>query len=94
MRRSVRDAIVGFTVIGGIIGFASTALWLQRSSFRDQAHWTLTAQFNDASGLAERSPVTYRGVLVGSVRSIDSHVLRRWWPSLRSTKVICACRSP
>ena len=25
MRRSVRDAIVGFTVIGGIIGFASTA---------------------------------------------------------------------
>jgi phospholipid/cholesterol/gamma-HCH transport system substrate-binding protein len=30
----------------------------------------LTANFNDASGLAERSPVTYRGILVGSVRSI------------------------
>jgi phospholipid/cholesterol/gamma-HCH transport system substrate-binding protein len=30
----------------------------------------LTAEFNDASGLAERSPVTYRGILVGSVRSI------------------------
>ena len=34
------------------------------------SHWMLTAKFNDASGLAERSPVTYRGVLVGSVRSI------------------------
>ena len=29
MRRSVRDAIVGFTLIGSIIGFASTALWLK-----------------------------------------------------------------
>ena len=70
MRRSVRDAIVGFTVIGGIIGFASTALWL-RGVRLGSSHWTLTARFNDASGLAERSPVTYRGILVGSVRSIS-----------------------
>ena len=35
------------------------------------SHWTLTARFNDAAGLAERSPVTYRGILVGSVRSIS-----------------------
>ena len=69
MRRTVRDAIVGFTVIGGIIGFASTALWI-RGVRLGSSHWTLTAKFNDASGLAERSPVTYRGVLVGSVRSI------------------------
>ena len=70
MRRSVRDAIVGFTVIGGIIGFASTALWL-RGVRLGASHWTLTARFNDAAGLAERSPVTYRGILVGSVRSIE-----------------------
>ena len=69
MRRSVRDAIVGFTVIGGIIGFASTTLWL-RGVRLGSSHWTLTARFNDAAGLAERSPVTYRGILVGSVRSI------------------------
>ena len=69
MRRSVRDAIVGFTVIGGIIGFASTALWL-RGVRLGSSHWRLTARFNDAAGLAERSPVTYRGILVGSVRSI------------------------
>ena len=69
MRRSVRDAIVGFTAIGGIIGFSSTALWLR--GFRlGSSPWSLTARFNDAAGLAERSPVTYRGILVGSVRSI------------------------
>ena len=70
MRRSVRDAIVGFTVIGGIIGFSSTAFWL-RGVRLGSSHWTLTARFNDAAGLAERSPVTYRGILVGSVRSIS-----------------------
>ena len=70
MRRSVRDAIVGFTLIGGIIGFASTALWL-RGVRLGSSHWTLTARFSDAAGLAERSPVTYRGILVGSVRSIS-----------------------
>ena len=31
----------------------------------------LTARINDAAGLAERSPVTYRGILVGSVSSIS-----------------------
>ena len=70
MRRSVRDAIVGFTVIGGIVGFASTALWL-RGVRLGASHWSLTARFYDAAGLAERSPVTYRGILVGSVRSIE-----------------------
>ncbi len=70
MRRSVRDAIVGFTVIGGVIGFSSMALWL-RGVRLGSSHWTLTARFNDASGLAERSPVTYRGILVGSVRSVS-----------------------
>ena len=69
MRRSVRDAIVGFTVIGGIIGITSTALWL-RGLRLGSSYWSLTARFNDAAGLAERSPVTYRGILVGSVRSI------------------------
>ena len=69
MRRSVRDAIVGFTVIGGIVGFAATAMWM-RGIRLGSTHWTVTARFNDAAGLAARSPVTYRGILIGSVRSI------------------------
>ena len=64
MRRSVRDAIVGFTVIGGIVGFAATAMWM-RGIRLGSGHWTVTASFSDAGGLAERSPVTYRGILVG-----------------------------
>lgn len=69
MRRSVRDAIVGFTVIGGIVGFVATAMWM-RGIRLGSGHWTVTASFSDAGGLAERSPVTYRGILVGSVRSV------------------------
>ena len=69
MRRSVRDAIVGFTVLGGLVGFAATGMWI-RGIRLGSSEWRLTANFNDASGLAERSPVTYRGILVGSVRSI------------------------
>ena len=69
MRRSVRDAIVGFTVLGGLVGFAATGLWM-RGIRLGSSDWRLTANFNDAAGLAERSPVTYRGILVGSVRSI------------------------
>ena len=89
MRRSVRDAIVGFTVIGGIIGFASTALWLR--GVAGSSHWTVTARFSDAAGLAERSPVTYRGILVGSVRSIEV-TLRRWWLTISIT-VVCSAAS-
>ena len=69
MRRSVRDAIVGFTVLGGLVGFAATGMWM-RGIRLGSSDWRLTANFSDASGLAERSPVTYRGILVGSVRSI------------------------
>lgn len=69
MRRSVRDAIVGFTVLAGLVGFAATGMWM-RGIRLGSSEWRLTANFNDASGLAERSPVTYRGILVGSVRSI------------------------
>lgn len=69
MRRSVRDAIVGFTVVGGIVAFASTSMWLQGVRLGSNV-WALTASFESAGGLAERSPVTYRGIVVGSVRSV------------------------
>ena len=69
MRRSIRDAIVGFTVLGGLVGFGVTALWM-RGVRLGASTWTVTARFDDAGGLAERSPVTYRGILVGSVKTI------------------------
>ena len=70
MRRSVRDAIVGFTVVGGIVAFAATSMWLRGVRLGSNL-WSLSASFQDAGGLAERSPVTYRGIVVGSVRSVQ-----------------------
>tara|TARA_Y100001968_G_scaffold333332_1_gene395536 strand:+ start:2014 stop:2862 length:849 start_codon:yes stop_codon:yes gene_type:complete len=69
MRRSFRDAIVGFSLIGGVIFFSSSMLWLRGIKI-GSSNWDFTAVFKDASGIAERSPVTYRGILVGSVKKI------------------------
>jgi len=70
MRRSLRDAIVGFSLIGGIALFSGSMLWLRGIRFSNDS-WTLTARFKDASGLSEMSPVTYRGIIVGSVKKVN-----------------------
>ena len=70
MRRSLRDSIVGFSLFGGILIFASFSFWL-RGVRLSSKNWHLFAQFNNASGLSKKSPVTYRGILVGSIESIS-----------------------
>lgn len=70
MRRSVREAIVGFSLLAAITGAVSLTLWLRGLSLTRQ-HWTLEARFEEADGLAVRSPVVFRGVMVGSVRSVQ-----------------------
>ena len=69
MRRSVREAIVGFSLIAAIASGVGLTAWLQGLSFSRNV-WTLQARFTEAGGLAERSPVVYRGVLVGNVRRV------------------------
>ncbi len=69
MRRSFRDAIVGFSILGGVILFGGISFWLRGIRLVSN-NWQITANFSDASGLAERSPVTYRGIMVGSVKKI------------------------
>lgn len=69
MRRSLREAIVGFSLLAAIAGGAGLWAWLKGISL-NQNIWTINVRFADASGLAARSSVTYRGVLVGSVRRI------------------------
>ena len=32
MRRSVREAIVGFSIVGALVGFTGTMLWLARGA--------------------------------------------------------------
>jgi phospholipid/cholesterol/gamma-HCH transport system substrate-binding protein len=69
MRRSIREAIVGFSLIAAISSAVGLSFWLRGISLSQQ-NWRVKASFAEAAGLAERSPVTYRGVLVGSVRRV------------------------
>ncbi|MEB3166074.1 MAG: MlaD family protein [Cyanobacteriota bacterium] len=69
MRRSVREALVGLSLLAALAGAAGLWLWLKGISL-SRRNWTIQASFTDAAGLAERSSVTFRGVVVGSVRRI------------------------
>ncbi len=69
MRRSVREALVGFSLLAAIASGLGLWFWLRGVSLRGNT-WTIRASFADAAGLADRSPVTFRGVLVGSVRRV------------------------
>jgi len=70
MRRSVREALVGFSLLAGLAGGLGFWAWLRGVSLGRNT-WAIEARFADAAGLAERSPVTFRGVLVGNVRRVD-----------------------
>ena len=70
MRRSLRDAFVGFSLLGGFLIFTGGMLWLRDFRLSSKT-WEISANFKDASGLAKMSPVTYRGIIVGSVREIS-----------------------
>ncbi len=69
MRRSIREAIVGFSLLAAIASAVGLSFWLRGISLSRQ-NWMVKVSFAEAAGLAERSPVTYRGVLVGSVRQV------------------------
>jgi len=69
MRRSFRDSIVGFSLLGGLIIFSFFSFWLRGIKLSSK-NWHIFAEFSNASGLSKKSPVTYRGILVGSVEDI------------------------
>ena len=70
MRRTLRDSIVGFSLLGGLLIFTSFSLWLRGVKLSSK-NWHIFAEFSNASGLSKKSPVTYRGILVGSVEDIS-----------------------
>ena len=45
-------------------------LWLRDFRLGSKT-WEISASFKDASGLAKMSPVTYRGIIIGSVQKIS-----------------------
>ena len=70
MRRSVREAIVGFSLLAAISSAVGLSFWLRGISL-SRTNWTVKANFEQATGLAERSAVVYRGVQVGNVRKVQ-----------------------
>ena len=69
MRKSLRDSVVGFSLLGGILIFSFFSFWVRGVKLSSK-NWHLFAEFNNASGLSKKSPVTYRGIIVGSVEDI------------------------
>ena len=69
MRRSVRDSLVGFSLLGGILLFSFFSFWIRGVKLSSK-NWYIYASFNNASGLSKKSPVTYRGIIVGTVEDI------------------------
>lgn len=70
MRRSVREAMVGFSLLAAVSSAVGLSLWLRGLSLTRQ-YWSVQARFPQADGLAVRSPVVFRGVMVGTVRSVQ-----------------------
>ena len=69
MRRSYRDAIVGFSLIGGVVLFSGLTFWLKGLKVSRET-WNITANFTDATGLSNGTPVTFRGIQIGNVQTI------------------------
>jgi len=69
MRRSVREALVGFSLLAAVASGLGLWFWLKGISLA-RSNWIIRASFENAGGLAERSPVSYRGVLVGRVKDL------------------------
>ena len=70
MRRSFRDAIVGFSLLGGVIIFSGLILWIKGLRVSSNT-WSFKANLDDASGLSIGTPVKFRGIHVGSVKDIS-----------------------
>ena len=69
MRRSVREATIGFSLLAALVGGLGLWFWLTGVVF-GQKTYSIRLRFQDAAGLAPQSVVTYQGVPVGSVHSV------------------------
>ena len=69
MRRSVREATIGFSLLAALVGGLGLWFWLTGVVF-GQKTYSIRLRFKDAAGLAPQSVVTYQGVPVGSIHSV------------------------
>ena len=69
MRRSVREATIGFSLLAALVGGLGLWFWLTGVVF-GQKPYSIRLRFQDAAGLAPQRVVRYQGVPVGSVHSV------------------------
>lgn len=67
----VRDGTLGILILVGIGIFGSIALWLRGARLGDN-RFTFIVKLPDATGLNVGSPVRFRGVSVGRVKSLKA----------------------
>lgn len=67
--RAMREGSVGLLLVGGIALFVGLVAWLQDVRIGRRSY-ELTVEFINARGLQVGTPVNYRGIQVGKVRSI------------------------
>jgi phospholipid/cholesterol/gamma-HCH transport system substrate-binding protein len=68
--RQGREGRLGLFILGGLAALGGSVLWL-RGFTMGSSGYEVVVKFKDASGLAEGSPVRYRGATVGTVRSMQ-----------------------
>ena len=61
MRRSVREATIGFSLLAALVGGLGLWFWLTGVVF-GQKTYSIRLRFKDAAGLAPQSVVTYQGL--------------------------------
>lgn len=66
----VRKQLVVFTIIGVLATVFAAIRYVNLPQVLGAGHYTVTARFNDISGLYPRAIVTYRGADIGQVRSV------------------------
>ena len=68
MKKGYTELIVGLFMIAGFAGFVYLSLQFgEFSIFSMEKNYSLTAQFENASGLKQGAPVEISGVIVGKV---------------------------
>ncbi len=67
--RTLRDGLLGLLILAGIGAFGGVLLWL-RGVRLGETSFTFTVRLPDAGGLSPGSPVRYRGVQIGRVKSM------------------------
>lgn len=72
MTTRMTEIWVGLFIAGGLAALFMLAMKVSNlSAYNDDDGYLLTARFEDASGLKERSPVTMAGVRIGRVKSVS-----------------------